>query len=320
MVTLCAALAGACSSHHSQPTTSHAPPAPACWEQPGERPTVAPLPATVEERLTHIAIENELRQMHHDVGRYSRGTRPLYSGTLLATDNFGANGGNYKDGVLVPGPVWAILSHEPPHPGAQPADLAELWVVSEGQQKQIKLFQKRADPSITEIAPVTGFQTNAGAIGQCRDCAPVLFDDPARIELREVTARRRFEHVKGKVTISGVLERLPPAAITIDQIIRAHRFDSSGQEAAMSELTRQQGLLIRGVHGRADEPANDVQTRAPPDYSSCDRSAEYSAEWWIDASCLGRFGVRNVVLGPVHTRCCVPYRGMDTPPPCVDLP
>lgn len=114
--------------------------------------------------------------------------------------------------------------------------------------------------------------------------------------------------------------RLPPAVITLDQIIRAHHFDSWGQEAAMRELTPQQGLLIRGVHGRADEPANDVQTRAPADYSSCDRSAEYSAEWWIDASCLGRFGVRKVVLGPVHTRCCVPYRGMDTPPPCVDLP
>ncbi len=290
-----------------------------CWDSSQDQHGMISGPRDPRERLTNIAIARQLQELHLAIGRYSRGERPVYAGTIRARDNVGANGSNTRDGLL-DGVVWAILFREPTHPGAPDPGLAELLIVNEEGQRQLRMIQKRAAPSITEITPVTAWGTNAGSIGACRNCAPSLFQTPSRIDLNNITATRRFERFEGSATVHGVLERIPPGALSFAQIARAHHFDSWGREAAIQEIAQRDGELVRVVRGRADEPAPEAQTHAPAGYTSCRRAADYSAEWWIDRTCLGRFGVWSVVFGPTATRCCVPYRGNDTPPSCVDVP
>jgi hypothetical protein len=244
-------------------------------------------------------------------GQYARGERPIYRGRVEARDNFGKNGGTTTDGVLADGEVWAVawLRHQQ----------VELVIVSEAQQRHLDIFQTRGTPGETLFSAVTPFLTYAGTMGRCRDCLPSLFEHaPATIDL-DVDAHEQHERYEGRVRVKGTLELVHPNDVTLAMIVRANLFDRHEEHQGVLELSRQGDVLRRAVRGRASEPADDARPPAELRHTSCRREADYAAEWWADPACLGRHGVRNVVVGDVHTRCCEPYRGNDTPGDCVDL-
>ena len=244
----------------------------------------------------------------------------MYEGTLEARDNFGANGPANRDGVLARGPVWAVLYRDPST--ARTRDEAvELLIVSELQNRRMVLHQNRASPELTSVSAITALDVRAGAIGECRRCVASFLDPAPRIVLLRVDARLELEgRFEGRVTLDGSLTRLDPPTITLEQIVRANRFDPHEDHAAAAMELRPAGdLLVRSVHGRATEEAGDARASAPPGYPRCSRSAEYTAEWWIDRACLGRYGMRSLTLGPVQTRCCAPNTG-EAPSPCVNVP
>jgi hypothetical protein len=256
-------------------------------------------------------------------GQYARGERPIYRGRLEARDNFGENGGTTTDGVLADGAVWAVawLRHRPDRRGqlTAEAEQVELVVVSEAQQRHLDVFQIRGAPGETLFSAVTPFLTYAGSMGRCRGCLPSLFEHaPATIDV-DADAREQLERYEGRVRVKGTLTLVHPNDLTLAMIVRANRFDRDEEHQGVSELARQGDALVRGVRGRASEPAEDARARAGSRHPSCLREADYVAEWWADPACLGRHGVRNVVVGDVHTRCCEPYRGNDTPGDCIEL-
>src|SRR5262245_53893954 len=61
-----------------------------CWDSSQDQRGMISIPRDPRERLTNIAIARQLQELHLAIGRYSRGERPVYAGTMRARDNFGA--------------------------------------------------------------------------------------------------------------------------------------------------------------------------------------------------------------------------------------
>ncbi len=271
----------------------------------------------IQGQLTCVAERVEDVSLYWSIGIYTVGDRPLYTGRFATSDNFGGNGPDSVDGVLAEADVWAMLVSKVRH---QSGTHAQLLVVSDATQQKFSMLQAPDDVGSTGFTPVTPFTTNAGIIGRCTGCTPSLFESPQTITLDNVVATKTFDGFKGRVTLDGRLTQVPLGDLTLDLVKRANERATDGHAEHTAGLSATGDAYVRRVSGRAEIPIDSSLAGGllamEPGRLVCRDRADFTAEWWVDATDLGRHGVRNVALGPITRQCCEPYVGNSTPVQC----
>ncbi len=295
-------------------------------------PSVFESPASEGERVFNAVLETHLEQLDRWVGRYARGDVPLYSGSVSASDTGGAlwfwggDGALDDTGVLatvLPENVLSILRSDDRY-ARGPARV--LRIVSTAERKTLAFYQTDDAPGFTWSTPIVAHESpwprwSAPPV-ECVDCAPDLWAPGDTLTLDRFRAERRYHvHVDNnlrheslevhdwadlEVLVSAELTRVPAGEITFSQIV-----DVSAPNAdVLEEFRLVDGTWVRAIEATLSESAPLPEGRAldPPDpeWWRCTRTTDYEAEQYVDAACLGRYGLRDVrVVGTPET-CCEP--------------
>ncbi|MCC7540474.1 MAG: hypothetical protein IT379_29930 [Deltaproteobacteria bacterium] len=247
--------------------------------------------------LVAAVVAAERAALDRLVGRFTRGQLPTYGGRVRA------HGGRGEHAIA--GDVVASMAH---HRG-------ELFVVALRSREYFVLSQHPDRRETTDATPIMDRFTAGGAPFSCQRCLPDLASVPRRIDLRGlVLAARHTGSQLAPLVLDGAITRLASHAITLDDV-RAVTSVTQGTDVqrVLDSLVDDGDVWTRSVSG-----STGIATEAPdttsPTHPECALVVDYTAEWWIDARCAARYGVRDVRVIRTARRCCA--RREAQPAPC----
>jgi hypothetical protein len=245
----------------------------------------------VDEAATKRAVHAVEREwLEHEIGRFASGRFTVLAGDLKVTQR------DQKEMTVVEGPALATLSPEAPR---------ALTIVFPDPPRWLRLTQDPATPEVTDVTRLRALHANTGVSARCEDCIAAFADLAeedlflrlaAEGELLDA-ARSRF-----MVDVAGYLRRIPPEALSLDQLLPLIPDVGSWRRRPDAPLRRRGGQAIRDVSAvlRQPAPAPGGDTAR----FTCTHETRYTARHFVDLNDLTRFGVRDVRLGDTEL-CCV---------------
>ena len=294
-------------------------------------------PETEEQRVFDAVLDRHLEELDEQVSRFARGDVAVYRGTARAHDNGGVLPFWGRDGEMPTGEAMAVslpmrslsFEDEPSRWTSGPGHLLRL--VGADPKRVVELYQLEDDPAATWVSPVLHYggpyESAPTPPAKCGDCAPRLIDLPDAFSVEPLVATRSYhvhpdgtlrhedlnvhEYVDFTLELTAQLERVPPAALTFDDLVRAHPTWNS---------TNTIGDVLREFVPRGDEmvrvsvawlvedvPIPDDAPIAAEDREiyRCSRTTEYELETFVAQQCLLDAGVRDLEILEQRT-CCGP--------------
>lgn len=302
-------------------------------------------PETEAERVFDAVLDRHLDELDEQVLRFARGDVSVYRGSARAQDDGGALPFWGRDGELPAGDVMAVafpmrllsFEDEPFRWTSGPGHL--LRIVRDDPARLVDVYQLDDDLSATWVSPVLhhggAYESAPTPPAKCLSCAPRLVDMPDRFSVDPLVATRSYhvhpdgtlrhedlnvhEYVDFTIELTAQLERVPPPALTFDDLVRAHptwnNTNTTG-DALREFLPRGDEMVRVSISWLVEDVA--IPDEAPiaeedREIYRCSRSTEYEIETFVAPQCLLDAGVRDLQIleqrtccGPLCTACELP--------------